>query len=1195
MTPTNVTCNGANDGKITITSPSGGSGSWEISRGNGWVTISASDPYTFTALPAATYTVSIRDKAYPSCEKTLGNITILQPNSLTVSSPTITGPKCYGGNDGSIILGVVSGGTKPYSYLWSNGQTTANISGLITGTYSVTITDANNCFTTASYFVPQPSEITAGNATSTPTTTFGTATGTATAPNPSGGTSPYFYSWNTSPAQITKTATDLLAGTYSVTISDNNGCFITRSVIVYDALEATISAVSVCEDKNDQIRTSSFSAVDVRGGSGSYVPYIWNFGAYASPATATGIGPHRVTYSETGEKTITLTVTDSNNTTVVVTIPHYVGFCFEKKCPPNDFKITDFFLADQSGNLINTQNCGSTSTPAIWIHYDKPPKRYALYVEYRIRITDPATGVSNVFSGVQCNYDDILEYPEGIPSPGRLVNLPDWKCGDIIKIESVFITADNSGNNPKCSSNNKCYTPPDFVDVPIPLFASDVYTNVSCYGGNNGSIRVTASGGKTIYQYSIKNDLDQNWSPWQTSNIFNNLTAGTYTVKIQDSSTPFQEYTVSATITQPSTALTLTEGTTVNPTCHGDATGSTQVTISGGTPDYRFGWNEDPAIIGKSASISGLEGDKIYRLNVLDAKNCPASIDISIVSPPKLHYQTDQGGERWDGNWTDHTSWEKRREEDTEWTPAQCIPNSRNSLSIRIRNGHHVSINSSDNIDVARMTIDPGGMLTVNGTITNVGNESDLIINSNSTISPGNGYGSMIVNGQFSGKLTYNLYSKSSSDYYGNGRYYILSSPVSDQSSSALRATGLSGIAPYNESANGWGGEITENLSPGIGYAILKSSESDIHFTGSPNFGDFPVNVSSMVARYGWNSVGNPYTSAINVKNGLNNFIQQNNSALHPGYGAIYLWNEDLGNFDVMNLSQYYISWYSDAYWGAGINYTTDEIVQAGQGFLVNIVYPNTDNKPIQFTKSMQLHNSGMALKNAHRGLGITLIAENGTLKDKTIVAFSEKGTPGLDPGYDAGTLPVNPFQLYTRFPAGGYDLDLAIQTLPEDRYDEFSIPVGVEAPDGGKITFRAIGVSLPQGIYPVLQDRVLNIQTILKSENDTYSAALPKNTSGSGRFFLSFGTITSSGSLSNFEVTYSAVFKDQKIQVYSNKPDKAIAVLFDINGRKMFEYPLHNENLNEIPAGTLVSGVYLLQIKGHNGNQVIKIPIVKE
>jgi len=126
-----------------------------------------------------------------------------------------------------------------------------------------------------------------------------------------------------------------------------------------------------------------------------------------------------------------------------------------------------------------------------------------------------------------------------------------------------------------------------------------------------------------------------------------------------------------------------------------------------------------------------------------------------------------------------------------------------------------------------------------------------------------------------------------------------------------------------------------------------------------------------------------------------------------------------------MNLSNYYTAWYSEVYWGSGINYTTD----------------------------------------------------------KTVVAFSEKGTPGLDPGYDAGMFPVNPFQLYTRFLVGGNDLKLVFQTLPEERYDEFAIPVGVEAPDGG--------------------------------------------------------TVTSNNSLSLHDITYTAFYKNQKITITGSKPQK--------------------------------------------------------
>ncbi|MBK8846375.1 MAG: SprB repeat-containing protein [Bacteroidetes bacterium] len=149
---------------------------------------------------------------------------------------------CKGTATGSASV-VSSGGTSPYTYQWSNGVTISNNTGLMAGTYTATVTDANGCTKTCSYTVTQPSALTAtcsGTNVSCNGGTNGSASVTA-----SGGTTPYSYVWSN--GKTTAANNNLAAGTYTVTVTDANGCTKTCSYTVTQpsALTATCSGTMV--------------------------------------------------------------------------------------------------------------------------------------------------------------------------------------------------------------------------------------------------------------------------------------------------------------------------------------------------------------------------------------------------------------------------------------------------------------------------------------------------------------------------------------------------------------------------------------------------------------------------------------------------------------------------------------------------------------------------------------------------------------------------------------------------------------------------------------------------------------------------------------------------------------------------------------------------------------------------------------
>ena len=215
---TNVACNGGTTGSATV-SASGGTGTLSYS----WAP-SGGTAATATGLTAGTYTVTVTDAN--GCMATR-SFTITEPTAINTAVGSQTNVSCNGGSNGSASV-VPSGGTPGYTYSWApSGGTAATATGLTAGTYTVTVTDANGCMATRSFTITEPTAINTAVGSQTNVSCNGGSNGSASVV-PSGGTPGYTYSWSPS-GGTAATATGLTAGTYTVTVTDANGCMATRS------------------------------------------------------------------------------------------------------------------------------------------------------------------------------------------------------------------------------------------------------------------------------------------------------------------------------------------------------------------------------------------------------------------------------------------------------------------------------------------------------------------------------------------------------------------------------------------------------------------------------------------------------------------------------------------------------------------------------------------------------------------------------------------------------------------------------------------------------------------------------------------------------------------------------------------------------------------------------------------------------
>jgi hypothetical protein len=221
---------------------------WAIYTGScGGTLIGATTGSSFSFVPSSTTTYYVRGEGGCSTAGSCGSITITV-SSVNATITSQTNVSCNSETDGSATVAATAG-TAPYTYLWSNGATTATITDVAAGTYNATVTDANGCTGSTSVTITEPAALVASITSQTNVSCSADPNGDATVAA-TAGTAPYSYLWSN--GATTETITDISAGTYNVTVTDANGCTdmtsvtITDTTIQPDIPTVTASANTIC-------------------------------------------------------------------------------------------------------------------------------------------------------------------------------------------------------------------------------------------------------------------------------------------------------------------------------------------------------------------------------------------------------------------------------------------------------------------------------------------------------------------------------------------------------------------------------------------------------------------------------------------------------------------------------------------------------------------------------------------------------------------------------------------------------------------------------------------------------------------------------------------------------------------------------------------------------------------------------------
>lgn len=615
----NVGCAGGATGNYRIIG-TGGTGPYTYSiDGVTYTPPNNGTSFQTNGLAVGTYNVFVKDAN--GCTATLA-IVITEPLPLAGTITAQVNAPCTGPGTGSVTV-AGSNGTPVYSYAINGGayQLSGTFNNLAPAAYTVTVKDANNCTTTVPVNILQPITPTGSVLSQTDVDCFGNATGVFNFDG-ANGTAPYTFAINGG-AFGSNPFNGLSAGNYTITVQEANGCTSTFNATMN---QPNVLNLIIASQVNIDCFGASTGEVTLTATDGTG-PYTFNFGAITNTSGVfTGLSAGNNSFD----------VTDANGCTASVVA-----------------NITQ--PATGVGALITVQNnvlCTGTSTGSFTLQGNNGNAPYSFTLNgttntsgtfsnlpaaaYNVTVTD-ATGCTfiqtvNLISptaltasitaqtAVNCfggnNASVTVTASNG-------TNPYTYALGASTNATGIFNTLSAGNFNVIVTDQNGCtFTQPVTITQPTAALGSAISNqiNVSCFGGNDASITITASNGTGPYSYTLGATIN-------ITGQFNTLTSGNYTVVVTDNNAC--TFNQNVTITQPAAPL---NGVTLNQTavdCFGNNNGQIQVSGSNGTSPYSYTLGGANNTNGNFASL--IAGN--YNITITDDNACTFVYPIIITQP----------------------------------------------------------------------------------------------------------------------------------------------------------------------------------------------------------------------------------------------------------------------------------------------------------------------------------------------------------------------------------------------------------------------------------------------------------------------------------------------------------------------------------------------------------------------------------
>jgi len=1146
---TNILCYGNNTGSAGVT-VSGGTAGYSYVWNTGATTASISN------LTPGNYSVTITDANNCTLSK---NFSITQPSAVLAATTNKTDILCYGGNSGSAGV-TVSGGTPGYSYVWNTGATTASISNLAPGSYSVTITDANNCTLTKNVTITQPSAALSATTAQTDVQCYGSGTATAGV-TVAGGTAPYTYLWSS--GQTTASISNIASGNYSVTVTDANNCILTKNFTVV-APTAELTATTTETAVLCQGSATGTAGVTVSGGTAPYA-YAWSTGQDTTAISGLSAGSYSVTITDYNGCTLTKNFTISEpaqplsgtiarttplcygnaNGTATITATGGVGpYTYLWSNNAQTQTITNLAAGNYSVTVTDSNGCVFTTN--FEMNQPWPLAVDYMYVNNSICYGTSAGSISiAVNSGTQ-------PYTYAWSNGATTSTITNLAPGDY----TVVVTDANG-----CSiTETRTVT-----ETSSAVTASYTTENVNCYGAASGEVTITPSGGIPPYDYYILPAGTYTSNP-----VITGLAAGDYSIMVRDAYNC--SATLNITITQPDAPLSATT-TQTDAACY--TPGVATVYPAGGTPPYTYLWNNGG---GTEASVSSTN-EITYTVTVTDAVGCSIQKTVTINAVGECGTSTTWNGTSWSNGAPLCDAYAVIFEGDfnsEDYGNIVACSVTVNSGNVVINSGNKVAVINNVSVLGGSLTFESEAYLIQYTTTQNVG---QITFKRNSSALYHYDY--TLWSSPVTGSQTLKQFSPQTLD----SRFYVYN-------------TALGAFSNYLSGSGIFGGNPNQvPFVAGKGYLVrmpdgLPADVTTVFtgaFQGTPNNGDISIPLNTEGNRY--NAVGNPYPSPLR----LYTFVMDNQQNLDNG--TVYFWRKTNGSTESA-YTTISLAGSVEGCEGCGGeggesggegNQAYTFAIQPGQGFFVkakptatSLSYNNFmrwDNANYgQFFKTT---NDAPAVPNSKLWLNIT---NSANVFGQAAIAYMENTTLGLDYGYDGNLFNDGVAALYTT----AQDTKLSIQARDVFNVAD-EVALSYKTTTGGTYSLSLDHYTglFSQGQDVYLKDALLGVNHDLKN-GGSYSFATEAGTFDN-RFTVIYQTQATSG-LENFSAQSILAYKNgNAILINSGTAVMQSVEVFDIHGRLL--YANNEVDASDIKINGLAAQeqVLILQVTTTQGYKVTK------
>ncbi|MEZ4962411.1 MAG: choice-of-anchor L domain-containing protein [Saprospiraceae bacterium] len=603
-----VDCPGDSNGLLTLSASGGNGGPYTYQLGS-----VSNATGVFTGLAAGTYQALAFDNL--NCGNSI-QVVIGQPDPILLQEVVVNPISCNGQDDGSLTVSV-EGGVHPYTFNWNGNQGDSIAINLGPGLQTVVVTDANGCSSSLDFTLDAPDPLLL-NTQADSAKCFGTNTGIVLA-LASGGTEPFQFQWD---AAANNATTDLVenlaAGTYTVVVTDLNGCQATALAQVNEPAELILSVTG-----NDLFCASSPTgdATAIANGGVPGYSFAWSNGAQTATITNLGAGGYSVTVTDLKGCTAEDSVIISSPVPIEVFLTATDALCF----------------GGTSGVVTADYTGGTSPYGFLWSNGAGSANLFGVVAgTYCLTVSD-AQGCTGS-SCIDVLQPDELVLSTNLTNAGcsggsqGMIDLSvnggtapfnyQWSNGqfieDITGLEAgdYEVTVGDANNCTATIAATIQETPPiDITFQPV---------DASCFGGNNGSVEATVTGGAGNFTFAWTGPNGYT----STSQNPDDFPAGTFTLVVQDQTgCTAQE---SLDISQPASAVSVS----ISPPgeiCFGATNGTASATASGGTAPYSFAWSN-----GQTTSTAAALAAGSYTLTVTDGNGCEVTATMTIEQQGEL-------------------------------------------------------------------------------------------------------------------------------------------------------------------------------------------------------------------------------------------------------------------------------------------------------------------------------------------------------------------------------------------------------------------------------------------------------------------------------------------------------------------------------------------------------------------------------